>query len=187
MLGVLIGIGCSSNSSEDKPKELNWTTFTVESNGIKLSAMLPANSKLDANDRFKAYIYRNPEPIFAIAVGIDINDQNDARYPVDDSEGTFADKLTERGKKTGETYEFVKRTKLNGITGTEALRLARKDDGKDRDLSTISRVFYTKRVAVFARVLFDGEKPPEEVVRKVFDSMKIEAVGPFRDEPSANK
>jgi hypothetical protein len=179
-----------SNMAGDDNSEigsLKWKEFTIESFGIRLSAMLPADSELTETDKYKAYMYRNSNPVFVVAVGIDVNDEMNSRYPLVDPEGEFAYKLIERNKKSGDTYDYVKRTTLNGFTGTEALRFAKVDDAKEKQPSTISRVFYLKRTAVIARVLFDGKKLPEEISRKLFDSLKIEAVGPYREEPVKNK
>ena len=88
-------------------------------------------------------------------------------------------------KNLGMKYEYVKTVKVNGFSGLETLKKPQKTkDGLDFATGTAGRSFHLKRTAVWADVQFTGDTVPEEIIRKVFDSMKIEFVGPLREDPT---
>jgi hypothetical protein len=173
------------NPRKGKPGNIDWKERTIEFSGVKVTAMLPSDASPRENTVSSKYGVVLENPRVAVSLTIDTFDKDDP-YPIDDPDAKFHRKRIEQNQKNlGMKYEYVKTVKVSGFNGIESLTMPQTTkEGIKLDNGTANRSFYLKRTAVWASVDFLGDKVPEEIVRKVFDSMKIEFVGPLREDPT---
>ncbi len=164
---------------------VTFKEYTIEFSGVKVTAMLPEGAKIYENEIARSYTIQLNDRKIAASVGINIFDE-DNPYPVDDPDAKFIDKRLDRNQKSlGMKFEYIKKIKVSGFAGTEDLMKPQTTKGGLKfDQGSALRIFHLKRTEVSAQVHFTGDVVPEAIIRKVFDSMKIETPGPLRDDPT---
>lgn len=169
-------------SKEEPKKEIEWKEQSIEHAGVRIKAMLPVGGNVANNEVWAGYRMEIKESKMFCAMEISTFD-DDGRFPLDDPEAKFDEKEIECAKSAGVKFEHVKKVKVGDFAGLDILQkppTVSKDEARE---GVAIRRFYVKRTKVTLTVVFGGNSVPDEILQKVFASMKIETPGPLREDP----
>jgi uncharacterized protein (TIGR03067 family) len=193
-IGMIASLCCLANLSpciaQGKPKTGKAPTFKeyfVEEGGVRVRAMLPEPShvSLGSNGSYSKCYRENFESKNEqrITILIPINRPTDKTPPVmvpeKDPEGKFVDEyLASEAKRLDIKYDTVRKVELQGYNGRESYRkpqLGKDFLGKPYQFGgAVQRMFVVNKTLVSVEIWWDDPAPSNEVIKKLFDTFKIE-------------